>query len=95
MDISRWWTYIVVEDVVDFKVGGVEVLALGDALAVLGDQTGLPLSPVGSPVLREVGRVSVEEVVEVGGQGRLVQFGAGSGRENSGKKDRFAEHGDG
>ena len=89
-------TYIVVEDVVNFKVGGVEVLALRDALAVLGHQPVLPLSPVGTSVLGEVGCVSVKKVVEVGCQGRLVQLGAGrDSREGGGKKYGFAEHGDG
>lgn len=96
VSLSHARTYIVVEDVVDFKVGGVEVLTLSDALAVFGHQAVLPLSPVGTPVLRQVGGVSVEEVVEVGGEGRFVQLGAGrDGREGSGKKDGFGKHGDG
>jgi hypothetical protein len=94
--LLRGRPYIIVEDIPHFKVGRVQTLALGDTLAVGGHQTSLPLAPVGASVGGQVGNVAIEEVVEVVGEGWLVEGGVGRGEgcEGSGEEDGFV-HGHG
>jgi hypothetical protein len=64
-EIRRNGAYIIIANLINLKVRCIQILALAEVLAVLGDPA---LRPDGDRVRggREVGGVAFEEVVEVG-----------------------------
>lgn len=90
-------SYISVGDIVNLKIVWVLALVLCNALAIGGDEAGVPFL-VRALGRAKVGIVSIHEVVEVWGQGRLVQslgisqHGA-RGHEGHAKEKRRGSHG--